>query len=80
MGFGDTPDLFLVLQRDKDGKIIPVTDNGLHHVAFWIEESTYINDFARELKRKGIALSYGPAKHYPGPGGDGGGAETAPST
>ena len=72
MGFGQTPDLLLVRQTDKNGNVIPVTDNGLHHVAFWIESSTNINDFAKELRRKGIPLSYGPVKHYPGPGGDGG--------
>jgi len=72
MGFGDTPDLMLVRQTDLDGNVIPVRDNGLHHVAFWIESSTYIIDFAKELKQKGISLSYGPVKHYPGPGGDGG--------
>lgn len=72
LGFGDTPDLMLVRQTDASGTAIPVTDNGLHHVAFWIESTTFINDFAKELKRKGIALSYGPVKHYPGTGGDGG--------
>ncbi len=72
MGFGKTPDLMLVRQTDEQGRVVPVTDNGLHHLAFWIESSTDIKDFARELKRKGIDLSYGPIKHYPGPGGDGG--------
>ncbi len=72
MGFGNTPDLMLVRQRDASGSVIPVTDNGLHHVAFWIESIVNINDFARELRRKGIPISYGPVKHYPGPGGDGG--------
>ena len=72
MGFDDTPDLFLVKQTDAEGKTVPVTDNGLHHVAFWIESTTDINDFANEIKGKGIGLSYGPVKHYPGPGGDGG--------
>lgn len=72
MGFGKTPDLMLVQQTDESGKVIPVSDNGLHHVAFWIESSTYINDFAKELKRKGVSFSYGPVKHFPGPGGDGG--------
>lgn len=72
LGFRDTPDLMLARQTDADGNVIPVTDNGLHHVAFWVEQSTHINDFAKELKRKGYELSYGPVKHYPGPGGDGG--------
>jgi len=72
MGFAETPDLFLVRQTDQSGSVIPVSDNGLHHVAFWIESSTHINDFSKALKRKGISLSYGPVKHYPGPGGDGG--------
>lgn len=72
MGFGTTPDLFLVLQRDKQGKIVPVTTNGLSHIAFWIESTTVMENFAVELKRKGFALSYGPVKHYEGPGGDGG--------
>lgn len=72
MGFGKTPDLFLVRQTGPDGRVIPVTDNGLSHVAFWIESSTFINDFARELKAKGFTLSYGPVKHYDGPDGDGG--------
>ena len=26
----------------------------------------------RWAKRRGVPLSYGPVKHYPGPGGDGG--------
>jgi catechol 2,3-dioxygenase-like lactoylglutathione lyase family enzyme len=72
MGFGPTPDLFLVRQTGPDGRVIPVTDNGLSHVAFWIESSTFINDFAAELRRKGFTLSYGPVKHYDGPDGDGG--------
>ena len=72
MGFGKTPDLFLIRQTDDSGNVIPVSDNGLHHIAFWIESSTHINDFAKDLKRKGVSLSYGPIKHYPGPGGDGG--------
>ena len=72
LGFGDTPDLMLVRQTDASGKVIPVKDNGLHHVAFWIESTTNIKDFAKQLKRKGIGLSYGPVKHYDGPGGDGG--------
>ncbi len=72
LGFGRTPDLFLVRQTDSRGNVIRVADNGLHHVAFWIESSTHINDFARELNRKGFQLSYGPVKHYPGRGGDGG--------
>lgn len=72
LGFGETPDLLLVRQTDAEGSVIPVTDNGLHHIAFWIESSTHIDDFARELKRKGVTISYGPVKHYPGPGGDGG--------
>jgi catechol 2,3-dioxygenase-like lactoylglutathione lyase family enzyme len=72
LGFDDTPDLFLVLQKDADGRVVPVTDNGLSHVAFWIESSTHIDDFAEELKRRGFTLSYGPVKHWDGPGGDGG--------
>ena len=72
MGFGDTPDLMLIRQCERDGDVIRVTDNGLHHVAFWIESSTNINDFAKELRSKGFSISYGPVKHYPGPGGDGG--------
>jgi len=72
LGFGETPDLMLVRQTDARGDVIPVRDNGLHHVAFWIESTTDIKDFAKELKRKGVSLSYGPVKHYPGPGGDGG--------
>lgn len=72
MGFGKTPDLFLARQTDANGNLIPVTDNGLHHIAFWIESTTHIEDFAKELVRNGFDLSYGPAKHYPGPGGDGG--------
>lgn len=72
LGFGATPDLMLARQTDEMGKVIPVADNGLHHIAIWIESSTNINDFAKELVRKGFQLSYGPVKHYPGPGGDGG--------
>jgi len=72
LGYGDTPDLMLVRQKDAQGNVVPVTDNGLHHVAFWIESTTHINDYARQLKRNGITPSYGPVKHYSGPGGDGG--------
>lgn len=72
MGFAKTPDLFLARQTDANGNLIPVADNGLHHIAFWIEDDTRIDDFARQLVRNGFELSYGPVKHYPGPGGDGG--------
>lgn len=72
MGFENRPDLFLVRQTGPDGAVIPVTDNGLSHIAFWIESSTFINDFADELRAKGFTLSYGPVKHYDGPDGDGG--------
>ena len=72
LGFRDTPDLMLIKQWDPDGNVVPVADNGLHHIAFWIESTTSIREFAKEIKRKGFRLSYGPGKHYPGPGGDGG--------
>lgn len=72
MGFEKRPDLFLLRQTDADGAIVPVSINGLSHVAFWIESTTHINDFARELKRKGFVISYGPVKHYDGRDGDGG--------
>ncbi|MEM1250249.1 MAG: VOC family protein [Acidobacteriota bacterium] len=72
LGFGQTPDLLLAQQFDSDGKVVPVQRHGLHHVAFWIESSTHINDFTKELKRKGYQPSYGPVKHYGGRGGDGG--------
>lgn len=72
MGFGNSPDLLLAQQFDESGRTVPVQRHGLHHVAFWIESSTHISEFARELKRKGLVPSYGPVKHYDGPGGDGG--------
>ena len=72
LGFGNTPDLMLVRQTDQAGNGVPVADNGLHHVAFRIESTKTMKEFATEIARKGFQLSYGPGKHYPGPGGDGG--------
>lgn len=64
--------LILIEQRDAQGHIIPVGDRGLMHVAFLLEDGQSPYDVARRLKRQHIPISYGPIKHYEGPGGDGG--------
>jgi len=64
--------LILIEQRDAQGSVIPVGDRGLMHVAFLLEDGQSPFDVARRLKRQHIPISYGPIKHYEGPGGDGG--------
>lgn len=64
--------LILIEQRDEQGRVIPVGDRGLMHVAFLLEDRQSPYDVAKRLKRQHIPISYGPIKHYEGPGGDGG--------
>jgi catechol 2,3-dioxygenase-like lactoylglutathione lyase family enzyme len=64
--------LILIEQRDAEGRVLPVGDRGLMHVAFLLENGQTPYDVARRLKRQHIPISYGPIKHYEGPGGDGG--------
>jgi catechol 2,3-dioxygenase-like lactoylglutathione lyase family enzyme len=64
--------LILIEQRDAEGRVIPVGDRGLMHVAFLLEDGQSPYDVARRLRREHIPISYGPIKHYEGPGGDGG--------
>lgn len=64
--------LILIEQHDAQGHVIPVGDRGLMHVAFLLEDGQSPYDVARRLKRQHIPISYGPIKHYDGPGGDGG--------
>jgi catechol 2,3-dioxygenase-like lactoylglutathione lyase family enzyme len=64
--------LILIEQRDAEGRIVPVGDRGLMHVAFLLEDGQSPYEVARRLKRQHIPISYGPIKHYEGPGGDGG--------
>jgi catechol 2,3-dioxygenase-like lactoylglutathione lyase family enzyme len=64
--------LILIEQRDAQGRVIPVGDRGLMHVAFLLEDAQSPYDVAQRLKRQHIPISYGPIKHYEGPGGDGG--------
>jgi catechol 2,3-dioxygenase-like lactoylglutathione lyase family enzyme len=64
--------LILIEQRDAQGRDIPVGERGLMHVAFLLEEGQSPYEVAKRLKRQHVPISYGPIKHYEGPGGDGG--------
>lgn len=64
--------LILIEQRDAQGRVIPVGDRGVMHVAFLLEDGQSPHDVAQRLKRQHIPISYGPIKHYEGRGGDGG--------
>ena len=64
--------LIVIEQRDAQGHAIPVGERGLMHMAFLLEEGQSPYDVGRRLKRQHIPISYGPIKHYEGPGGDGG--------
>jgi len=64
--------LILIEQRDPQGRVIPVGDRGLMHLALSLEDGQTPYEVAALLKRLHIPISYGPVKHYEGPGGDGG--------
>lgn len=64
--------LILIEQRDAQGRVVPVGERGLMHMAFILEDGQSPYEVGRRLKRQHIAISYGPIKHYEGPGGDGG--------
>ena len=64
--------LILIEQRDAQGRVIPVSDRGLMHMAFILEDGQTPYSVARRLRRQHIPISYGPIKHYEGPGGAGG--------
>jgi catechol 2,3-dioxygenase-like lactoylglutathione lyase family enzyme len=49
-----------------------VGERGLMHMAFLLEDGQSPYVVGRRLKRQHIPISYGPIKHYEGPGGDGG--------
>jgi catechol 2,3-dioxygenase-like lactoylglutathione lyase family enzyme len=64
--------LILIEQRDAQGHVIPVGERGLMHMAFILEGEHTPYEVAPRLRRQHIPISYGPIKHYEGPGGDGG--------
>jgi catechol 2,3-dioxygenase-like lactoylglutathione lyase family enzyme len=64
--------LILIEQRDAQGSVIPVGERGLMHMAFLLESGESPYAVGRRLKRQNVPISYGPIKHYEGPGGDGG--------
>src|SRR5713226_2431047 len=65
-------DLLLIEQYDADGRIIPPQEMGLHHLAFDLDDDVPLERFVATLEAAGIEPSYGPIRHYDGPGGDGG--------
>ena len=64
--------LILIEQRDAEGRVFPVGERGLMHIAFLLEDGESPYAVGRRLKRQHIPISYGPIKHYEGRGGDGG--------
>ena len=67
--------LILIEQRDAQGRVIPVGERGLMHVAFILETDESPYAVARRLKRQHVPISYGPIKHYEGPGDEGPGGD-----
>ncbi len=71
-GNGQHNSLILIEQRDSAGNVIPVGDRGLMHLALILNEGQSPYLMAKQLRRLHVPISYGPIKHYEGPGGDGG--------
>jgi catechol 2,3-dioxygenase-like lactoylglutathione lyase family enzyme len=65
-------DLLLIEQFDADENLMPPQELGLHHLAFELDEATTLDSFVATLAEHGVEPSYGPIRHYDGPGGDGG--------
>jgi catechol 2,3-dioxygenase-like lactoylglutathione lyase family enzyme len=64
--------LILIEQRDAQGRVVPVGERGLMHMAFLLEDGQSPYEVGRRLQQQRIPISYGPIKHFEGPGGDGG--------
>lgn len=71
-GKGQRNSVVLIEQRDAQGQVIPVGERGLMHIAFILHDGESPFAVADRLRRQHIPISYGPIKHWEGPGGDGG--------
>jgi catechol 2,3-dioxygenase-like lactoylglutathione lyase family enzyme len=65
-------DLLLIEQYDGEGNLTPPSDMGLHHLAFELPDDQSLDSFVEKLTENDITPTYGPIRHYEGPGGDGG--------